>query len=126
MLDHISLGVSDLEVSAAFYDAVMAALGHKRLYEFPGAIAYGHTYPGLWINLPLEGEPNGSANGNHLALQAKSRDEVEAFYAAGLANGGRDAGVPGPRPEYTPDYYAAFLFDPDGHKIEAVCYTDRT
>lgn len=122
MLDHVSLGVSDLEASAAFYDAVLAALGHRRLYEFPGAIAYGSQSPSLWINLPLEGQANGGANGSHVALQAPSRDAVEAFYAAGLASGGRDAGVPGPRPEYTPDYYAAFLYDPDGHKIEAVCY----
>jgi len=123
MFAHISLGVSDLARSAAFYDRVMAALGHGRLFGDDDHIAYGRRGEGYFIiNLPLDparGEPRPN-NGGHLCFKAKSREEVQAFHRVALANGATDAGGPGLRPDYAPTYYAAFVFDPDGHKIEAV------
>ena len=112
MFDHVGLRVRDLAASRRFYAAVLAPLGHDTAegdgFGPPGA-------PGLWLH---EGEAGG---GVHLAFRAASRAAVEAFHAAGLAAGGRDHGVPGPRPDYGPHYYAAFLLDPEGNNLEAVC-----
>ena len=126
MLDHISLGVTDMARARTFYDAVLEPLGYRRLYDHEAlASAYGPEAPRFefWIGLPLDpGRPAASGNGTHIALRAPSRAAVEAFHAAALAHGGADAGAPGLRPEYMETYYAAFVHDPDGHKIEAVCY----
>ena len=129
MFDHVSIGVTDLERSAAFYDAVLATLGHGRLFggidEF--FIAYGRSVKEPFFEIvgtPLEPErgPSTPNNGAHFCFSATTRAQVRDFHAVALANGGTDAGAPGLRPQYTPDYYAAFVFDPDGHKIEAVTY----
>ena len=120
ILDHVGYSVGDLDRSAAFYDAALAPLGIKREadYEYPGGrvIGYGAAGPQFWIN-------SGTAMRDHvhLAFAAKTHAEVDAFYAAAIAAGGRDNGGPGIRAEYHPDYYAAYVFDPDGHNIEAVC-----
>ena len=103
MLSHLSFGVNDLERSAAFYDAVFAPLGIVRLWSSPKGVGYG---------------PPGE--GFHLAFEAPARGAVDDFHAAALAHGGHDLGAPGPRAHYGPDYYAAFVADPDGHKLEAV------
>ena len=124
MLDHVSLPVADLERSAAFYDAVLATLGLERRKERAGAIGYGPTSrpaPVFWI---LDRAASGAATagtGLHLSFQASDRDQVEAFHATALCCGGKDAGMPGPRPEYTQPFFGAFVIDPDGFKIEAVC-----
>ncbi len=122
MFDHVTLGTNNVPRSIMFYDAALAPLGLKRLYcDGDGAVAYGHNHPQFWLVHPLdESRPASVGNGTHVAFIASSRAAVEAFHAAALAAGGRDAGKPGLRPEYDPDYYAAFVFDPDGHKIEAV------
>lgn len=126
MIDHLSLGVTDVARSREFYDAALAVLGYKRLYDHEDvASAYGTEAPRyrFWIGLPLdESRPARPCNGTHVCFQAASRAAVEAFHEAALANGGRDAGSPGLRPEYMETYYAAFAFDPDGHKVEAVCH----
>ena len=126
MIDHLSLGVTDLARSREFYDAALATLGYQRLYDHEDAAsAYGPEAPQypFWIGLPLdESRPAAPGNGTHVCFQAASRAAVEAFYEAALAHGGRDAGAPGLRPQYMETYYAAFAFDPDGHKVEAVCY----
>ncbi len=120
IFDHVGYAVGDLDKSAAFYDAALAPFGIKRVYEYeyPGGkvLGYGVDRPEFWVN-------SGDALRDHvhLAFAAKTRAEVDAFYAAALAAGGRDNGAPGIRTEYHPDYYAAFVFDPDGHNIEAVC-----
>jgi catechol 2,3-dioxygenase-like lactoylglutathione lyase family enzyme len=120
IFDHVGYAVGDLDKSASFYDAALAPFGIKRLYEYeyPGGkvLGYGVDRPEFWVN-------SGDAPRDHvhLAFAAKTRAEVDAFYAAALAAGGRDNGAPGIRAEYHPDYYAAFVFDPDGHNIEAVC-----
>ncbi len=121
MIHHVSLGVSDLERAAAFYDAVLAPLGYRRIFEVEGvAIAYGEKFPEFWIGGALDTtRPISAGNGTHIAFSAPSEAAVAQFHAAALSSGGADDGAPGPRPEYGPDYHGAFIRDPDGNKIEA-------
>lgn len=121
MLGHISLGVRDLGASVAFYDAIGEALGFARVWDAQGAAGYGE--PGGPDRLALFQRPEGrlaAGPGFHLALVAPSREAVDAFHRAALAHGGSDEGAAGLRPHYGPRYYAAFVRDPDGHKLEAV------
>lgn len=124
MIDHITFGVTDFDQSTRFYDAAFAPLDVKRLFDIPiehsggaRATGYGDQRPWFWIV-----EQDATRGKLHIALSAASRAAVDAFHAAGLAGGGRDNGAPGPRPHYHADYYAAFVLDPDGHNIEAVCH----
>ena len=119
MLDHVSIPVSDLGRSGAFYDAVLEPLGARRRIERPGAVGYGTgQVPGFWL---LEREREGATPGPglHVCFHAASAEQVHAFHEAGLARGAKDAGAPGLRPEYTAGFYGAFLIDPDGYKVEA-------
>lgn len=122
MLSHLSLGVRDLAHSGAFYDAVLAALGYARVWGSPTGIGYGVAGGNDKLALfPRPGEDGLAAGGGfHLAFTAPSPAAVDAFHAAALAHGGLCTGPPGPRPHYGPSYYAAFVRDPDGHKLEAV------
>ena len=121
MLHHVSVGVADVARAAQFYDAVLGTLGYKRVMEFmPYAIAYGETAPAFWVQLPHDKNSASVGNGVHVGFIARSKDAVQSFHAAGLANGGKDNGAPGPRPDYGPDYFGAFVLDLDGNKIEAV------
>jgi len=122
MIDHISVGVSELERSAKFYEAALAALGLTRLVTRPRTIGFGKTYPELWINL-REAMPHvPPESGTHICLRAKTTAEVDAFHAAALATGGASDGAPGIRPHDRVRYYAAFVLDPDGNRIEAVTF----
>ena len=112
MYDHIGLRVKDIEVSKRFYRATLEALGLVQ----DGAGFGPAGAPGLWLH-----EEKQSAGGAHVAFRAKDRESVERFHAAGLEAGGKDNGKPGLRPAYSPCYFAAFLVDPDGNNIEAVC-----
>ncbi|HET9025704.1 MAG TPA: VOC family protein [Burkholderiaceae bacterium] len=121
MLHHISFGVADLERSAAFYDAVLGALGYVRVWSDATAVGYGQNAGADRLAIKLRGAaaaPPGA--GFHLALAAPSREAVSNFHAAALEHGGRSNGAPGLRPRYGPTYYAAFVADPDGHRLEAV------
>lgn len=128
MIDHMSYAVTSVKAARAFYDAALGALGYGRVLEldldgrsFTGYGADGK--PSFWIYGGYgQGEPS---PGFHVALVAPSRTAVDAFHAAALANGGSDAGKPGLRPEYHPNYYAAFVLDPDGYKVEAVCHASE-
>lgn len=124
MLDHVSLGVADLARSQAFYDKALAPLGYERLYEMEGASGYGPSREKMnfWIGVPDAGRQARACPGSHVAFLAASRAMVDAFHAAAIAAGGRDNGKPGLRPEYHATYYAAFVLDPDGHNVEAVCH----
>jgi catechol 2,3-dioxygenase-like lactoylglutathione lyase family enzyme len=121
MLGHISFGVPDLDRSIAFYDLALAPLGLMRVWTNPNGAGYG--YPGGGDLLALKKQsaairPPGP--GFHLAFNARSHAAVDSFYAAALKTGGTDNGAPGPRPQYGSDYYAAFVIDPDGYRLEAV------
>jgi catechol 2,3-dioxygenase-like lactoylglutathione lyase family enzyme len=123
MIDHITFGVSDFDRATAFYDRAFAPLGIRRLFDVPaehsGGVkitGYGDTRPWFWI-----AEQDATSGKLHIALEASSRAAVDAFHREGLAAGGIDNGAPGLRPYYDPDYYGAFVLDPDGRNIEAVC-----
>ena len=127
MLHHISFAVTDIERSAAFYDETLGELGYVRVFEDlrPGedgqAVGYGLAGQGDNFCIKLAGASSATAgHGFHLAFAAPSRDAVRKFHEAALLHGGTDNGGPGPRPEYGPNYYACFVVDPDGHRIEAV------
>ena len=118
ILDHIGFNVKDFKKSRAFYSAALAPLGIQILKEDEGWAMIGRTNEGaLWF-----GSFGTPASPIHLAFSAESREQVSAFHAAALASGGRDNGGPGLRPQYHPNYFGAFVFDPDGHNIEAVCH----
>ena len=117
MIDHIGLEVSDVTRSGAFYDAIFFAIGARRLHEGERAIAYGVNDSCFWI--VSRGLPPAPGFG-HVAFAASGRAAVDAAHAAGLAHGGRNAGDPGPRPQYGPRYYAAYLLDPDELRVEVV------
>jgi catechol 2,3-dioxygenase-like lactoylglutathione lyase family enzyme len=122
MIDHISVGVSDLERSARFYEAALAPLGLSRVVTRPAQIGFGKGYPEFWINLRAGMKPVESDTGNHICLRAKSTAEVDGFHAGALSAGGRSDGAPGLRPHDRVRYYAAFVIDPDGNRIEAVTF----
>lgn len=117
MFAHIGFEVADIARSARFYDAIFFPLGCRRQYEAPTAVAYGRLDARFWI--VARGRAPAPGYG-HVALEAVGRAAVEAAYAAGLAAGGSDDGAPGPRPQYGPRYFAAYLRDPDGLRVELV------
>jgi catechol 2,3-dioxygenase-like lactoylglutathione lyase family enzyme len=121
MFDHVSIGVGDLERSRAFYDATLGALGYRRLYADAASLGYGLDSVGWWVGASPAPVAENSASGLHFCFAAPSRQNVEAFHAAALAEGGRDNGGPGVREAYAPDYFAAFVIDPDGYRLEAYC-----
>jgi catechol 2,3-dioxygenase-like lactoylglutathione lyase family enzyme len=125
MIDHTGLEMSDPVQSRRFYDQALAPIGYKVLMEIPveftgGAVVYGYGVPpkpDLWLH---QGTPNHPRL--HIAFRAENRAQVDAFYKAAMAAGGKDNGAPGLRPHYHKDYYGAFVLDPDGHNIEVVCH----
>jgi catechol 2,3-dioxygenase-like lactoylglutathione lyase family enzyme len=119
LIDHIGFEVSDLAASAVFYDGVFGALGARRMFESEHAVAYGTDSPVVWI--VMRGRPSGPSYG-HLALQASGKAAVDAAYRAGLLGGGRGDGPPGRRPQYGARYYACYLLDPDGLRVEVVSH----
>jgi catechol 2,3-dioxygenase-like lactoylglutathione lyase family enzyme len=127
MIDHLSIDVSDLKKSGHFYDNALKPLGYTTPMQSPREFG-GRLYLGwgdsadtdLYINEGSRIEPP-----LHIAFKADSREKVDEFYKAALASGGRDNGKPGLRPEYHENYYGAFVLDPDGHNIEAVCHTPQ-
>jgi catechol 2,3-dioxygenase-like lactoylglutathione lyase family enzyme len=120
VIDHISIGVSDLERARAFYDAVLFPLGYSRLSDDDHSSGYGNERDEFTIN--AADAPKGTSPAGHIAFTAPGRSAVQDFYDAALQNGAGDNGAPGLRPNYHENYYAAFVIDPDGHKLEAVCY----
>jgi catechol 2,3-dioxygenase-like lactoylglutathione lyase family enzyme len=120
MLHHLSIGVTDLARSASFYDAVLATLGYARIWTDETAIGYGSPGGGDKLAIKLRERTHAPGPGFHVALSAPSRDAILRFHAAALEHGGRDNGAPGLRPHYGPNYYAAFVVDPDGYPLEAV------
>lgn len=122
MIDHVSVGVSDLERSARFYEPTLATLGLTRLVTRPGTIGFGEAYPEFWINLRSGMTKIAAESGAHICLRARTTAEIDAFHAAALDAGGISDGAPGLRPHDRVRYYAAFVLDPDGNRIEAVTF----
>ncbi len=123
MIDHVSVAVRDLKVGERFYTALLATLGMGKLREWPdAAIGYGKKYPEFWINARLGLAPIAADSGVHICLRASDAAMVDAFHAAALAAGGSSDGAPGYRAQYHESYYAAFIRDPDGNRIEAVSF----
>jgi catechol 2,3-dioxygenase-like lactoylglutathione lyase family enzyme len=125
---HVTLGSNDFERACRFYNAALAPLGMTLLYPYEGE-AYGYGRKGVddmtapvWIVKPFDGRPAAAGNGVHVAFLAPSRYAVDQFYAAALKHGGTDEGKPGLRPHYHEHYYAAYVRDPDGNKLQAVCH----
>lgn len=126
MLDHVSITVSDIAAAERFYDAAMAALGVPKVGASERWIGYGRRcdadHPDLTYLALYKGDRPEEAYGRHWCFKAASRAAVDAFWRAGLEAGGTDDGAPGLRPQYHAAYYGAFLRDPDGNRIEAVCH----
>lgn len=120
MLHHVSFPTADLALSGAFYDAALGALGYRRVFEDDTAIGYGIEDGNDKFCLKLRSPAIAPGPGFHLAFAAPDRSAIDLFHARALAIAGQDNGSPGLRPDYGPHYYAAFLIDPDGHRIEAV------
>jgi len=120
MIDHVSVAVCDIARSTAFYEAVFAPLGLAKLVPAEKMVGFGKRFPEFWLNARPGIAPQPETTGTHICLRAPSEDAVRAFHAAALANGGKDAGAPGPRQAAFTAYFGAFVFDPDGNKIEAV------
>jgi catechol 2,3-dioxygenase-like lactoylglutathione lyase family enzyme len=130
LIDHVSIGVPNLDAARPFYDSIMKVLGATKVYDRPTALGYGErcsaddtvsTCLAVYLDPGRIGD-----NKRHWCFKAPSRQHVDAFFAAGLAAGGRSAGDPGRRPHYHRDYYAAFLLDPAGNRVEAVCHSAPT
>lgn len=128
MFSYVSIGTNDLPRAVAFYDAVMAPLGHARcdLDLAGGNATWGLDDPGphLWLTTPFDGAKASPGNGTMFSLLASSRAQVDAVYAAAMAQGAASEGAPGLRPQYGLHFYAAYLRDLDGNKFNAVCYAD--
>ena len=125
MLDHISFAVADLDQAADFYDAALAPLGYHRVWTLDDAVGYGQVGGEDKFAIKLrDGRVSAPSAGFHLAFSAPTRAAVDAFHAAAIAHGGEDNGAPGLRAHYGPSYYAAFVIDPHGYRIEAVCHGD--
>jgi catechol 2,3-dioxygenase-like lactoylglutathione lyase family enzyme len=124
VIDHISIAVRDLDVAVRFYEAVLSTIGYGKMIARPTTVGFGKKYPDFWINARPKMERPDPDCGVHICLRAPDAKAVDAFHAAALAAGGASDGLPGPRPEYTAGYYAAFVLDPDGNRIEAVTFMD--
>jgi catechol 2,3-dioxygenase-like lactoylglutathione lyase family enzyme len=118
MVEHVAVNVTDFEAAKRFYEAVLGPLGYRVVYEEEGALAYYADERSLDFGIGRR-DPVGGA---HVAFGCPDRESVDRFYEAALAAGGSDNGPPGLRPQYAPGYYAAFVLDPDGNNIEAVCH----
>jgi|SRR5689334_16837491 len=121
MLNHVSIGVRDLPRAKRFYDAALKPLGYKCLSESPGSLGYGDSAVVLWISPSDRPVPADTASGLHFCFDAPTRKGVDAFHKAALGAGGKDNGKPGVRADYDASYYAAFVVDPDGYRLEAYC-----
>lgn len=124
MFSHVTLGTNDWSRARPFWTALMDVLGHPIMFEREGGIAFGlPTGPKTFVGAPFDGREARPGNGVHIAYLVSDRATVDAFHAVAIANGGRDEGAPGLRPHYHPNYYGAYVRDPDGNKLQAVCHS---
>lgn len=124
MIDHVSIAVADLERAAGLYEAVLAEIGLEKLVVREATVGFGKKYPEFWLNLRLGMTRSAEDSGHHVCLRARTPAQVDAFYRTALAGGATSDGEPGLRPEYNDAYYAAFIRDPDGNRIEVVTFIE--
>ncbi|MGI9294316.1 MAG: VOC family protein [Pseudomonadales bacterium] len=124
MIDHVSIGVANIEKATTFYEAVLAHLGLQKLIANARTVGFGKNYPEFWLNHRPQRNRIEDDNGDHICLRAKTAAAVDAFFAAGLELGATSDGEPGPRPQYSSSYYSAFIRDIDGNKIEVVTFIE--
>ena len=124
MIDHVSVPVRDLDAAAQFDEAVLGTLGMLKLEVRPATVGFGKKYPEFWINLRRDMAADANS-GAHVCFRARSTDLIDAFHAAALKAGGASDGAPGLRPQHGEGYYAAFIRDPDGNRIEAVTFVEK-
>ncbi len=122
MIDHVSIAVRDLAASARFYEAVLGALGFVKLEDRPATVGFGKTYAEFWINRSDDLAPASANSGAHVCLRARGPELVDAFHQVALEAGGESDGAPGLRPQHGDGYYAAFIRDPDGNRVEVVTF----
>lgn len=122
MIDHVSVAVGDLAAAARFYEAVLATLGMTKLESRAATVGFGKAYPEFWINLRGDMMPLAPSSGTHVCFRTRTTDLVDAFHAAALQAGGISDGAPGLRPMHGDGYYAAYIRDPDGNRVEAVTF----
>jgi catechol 2,3-dioxygenase-like lactoylglutathione lyase family enzyme len=125
MIDHVSIPVRDLAASAAAYERFLTPLGMRRVVERAGSVGFGKTYPELWLNARPAGRRMPADTGHHVCLRAPDEAAVDAFHRIALEQGCTDAGAPGPRQGALTGYYAAFIQDSDGNKLEAATFPRR-
>jgi len=125
MIDHVSVAVHDLGVSARFYQAVLATLGFTQLETRPAMVGFGKQYAEFWINLRPDRRRVSAGSGAHVCFRARTPEMVDAFHAAALAAGGESDGAPELRPQHGEGYYAAFIRDLDGNRVEAVSFVEK-
>jgi catechol 2,3-dioxygenase-like lactoylglutathione lyase family enzyme len=121
MISHVSVGVKDIAKAGKFYDAALAPLGYKRLFDSAEALGYGAGSPQFWVMKVARPVPADEASGLHFCFDGPSRESVDQFHAAAVKAGGKDHGKPGLRKDYGENYYAAFAIDPEGYRLEAYC-----
>jgi catechol 2,3-dioxygenase-like lactoylglutathione lyase family enzyme len=126
MIDHISIGVTDLERAVRFYESVLGTIGYAKLDVRPKTVGFGKRYSEFWLNHRPGMPAISHESGGHVCLRAPTTQAVDAFHAAALAGGGTSDGAPGERPQHGEGYYAAFIRDLDGHRIEAVTFLKRS
>jgi catechol 2,3-dioxygenase-like lactoylglutathione lyase family enzyme len=125
VIDHVSIAVSDLAAATRFYEAVLGALGMTRLETRSTTVGFGKTYAEFWLNLRRDMTSTAPESGAHVALRARSTEAVDAFHTAALAAGGTSDGAPGLRTHHGDGYYAAFIRDADGNRVEAVTFIKK-
>ena len=125
MIDHVSIPVKDLEVSSQFYESVLSKIGYSRLVEKDGTVGFGKKYSDFWLNHRPNLSPSGIEDGFHVCLRALSIQQVEDFFKTAISLGARSDGAPGYREKYDDSYFAAFVIDQDGNKVEVVTFVDK-
>jgi catechol 2,3-dioxygenase-like lactoylglutathione lyase family enzyme len=122
MIDHVSIAVRNLHATGRFYETVLGTLGYAKLRDHANTLGFGKRYPEFWLNHRPAMAPNAADSGHHVCLRAADVNTVAAFHAVALQAGGRCDGAPGLRPEYSDGYYAAFIRDPEGNRIEVATF----
>lgn len=124
MIDHVSIAVSDLDLATDFYETVLAEIGLEKLVVREGTVGFGKRYPEFWLNARPGVASQDADSGQHVCLRARTKERIDAFHRAALAGGADSDGAPGLRHEYSDNYYAAFIRDRDGNRVEAVTFIE--